>query len=127
MKLLLDTNALLWWFDDNPKLGRRARALIANSDSELMTSIVSLWEVSVKHRVGKMKANAAEIGRWLPSEGIALVPVKIAHLVALEALPSHHKDPFDHLILAQAKVEGAKIVTSDRAMADYGIACVSTS
>ncbi len=127
MRLLLDTNALIWWLTDDPKLGRRARALISDPENTVATSIVSLWEISIKWRVNKMDQPGSHFAALLEEQRIAILPVETAHLAALEELPFHHGDPYDHMVLAQAKVEGAAIITSDRRMADSDIPCISVA
>jgi PIN domain nuclease of toxin-antitoxin system len=124
MKLLLDTNALIWWCEDNPKLGPRARALIADPQNQVMTSIVSIWEISLKWRVGKMHLLGSDVAEQLEDEGILLLPLTPEHFKSLESLEFHHSDPFDHLILAQTQVEDAVLMTSDAIMKDYGVRCV---
>jgi PIN domain nuclease of toxin-antitoxin system len=124
MKLLLDTNALIWWCEDNPKLGPRARALIADPQNQVMTSIVSIWEISLKWRVGKMHLLGSDVAEQLEDEGILLLPLTPEHFKSLESLEFHHSDPFDHLILAQTQVEDAVLMTSDAVMKDYGVRCV---
>jgi PIN domain nuclease of toxin-antitoxin system len=124
MKLLLDTNALIWWCEDNPKLGSRARALIADPQNQVMTSIVSIWEISLKWRVGKMHLLGSDVAEQLEEEGISILPLTPVHFKSLESLEFHHGDPFDHLILAQAQVEGAVVMTSDAIMQEYGVRCV---
>jgi PIN domain nuclease of toxin-antitoxin system len=124
VKVLLDTNALIWWLRDDPKLGPKARQLIAGKESELLVSVISLWEVTMKWRVGKMEYAGSAFLNDLKSEDIEPLPISIEHLLVLEKLDMHHKDPFDHLILAQAKFEGAAIITSDREMTGYGVSCI---
>lgn len=124
MKILLDTNALIWWLSDNPKLGPRAKQVIAREDVELLVSVVSLWEITMKNRVGKMEYAGSDFLDDLTEEGIEPLNVLLSHLLALEQLPLHHKDPFDHLILAQAQVEGARVLTSDQQMVQYGVPCI---
>jgi PIN domain nuclease of toxin-antitoxin system len=127
MRLLLDTNVLIWWLRDDPKLGVRARHLIADEGIETLVSMISLWEITLKWRVGKMDFTGYSFLEALERERITPLGIKSAHLQALEHLPYHHRDPYDHLILAQAKVEGATIITSDRQMADYGVPCISAA
>lgn len=124
MRLLLDTNALIWWLEDSPKLGQRARALIADSGNEVMTSIVSLWEIAIKWRVGKMHAHATAFADLLADQNIAVLGVETCHIRELESLPFLHGDPYDHMILAQAKAEKAVVLTSDREMTAYAVPCV---
>jgi PIN domain nuclease of toxin-antitoxin system len=123
MKLLLDTNALIWWMDDEPMLGSKSRQLIAHPGHVIYVSVVSLWEITLKWRIGKYPLPGSAYQKFLAEERVDLMEVSSSHVVAVEGLAMHHKDPFDHLLLAQAKVEGASIITSDREMADYGIKC----
>jgi PIN domain nuclease of toxin-antitoxin system len=127
MKLLLDTNALIWWLIDDPSLGRRARARIADPRNQIMTSIVCLWEISIKWRVHKFDQPGTYFSGLIEEQGIGLLGVSPAHLAALEDLPFYHGDPYDHMVLAQARVEGASIMTSDRRMTDYGVPCVGVA
>lgn len=124
MRLLLDTHVLLWWLDDDPRLGRRARNLIADPDTDVLVSQVSLWETAIKQRIGKMKVGPAEILPRLPEFGFALLEIRNDHLLALTGLGKHHGDSFDHLLLAQALVEDAAVMTSDRKLPLYGIRCI---
>lgn len=124
MKVLLDTNALIWWLHDSVRLGPRAKALIVRPETEILVSVVSLWEISMKWRVSKFEFSGSALVDDLSNQGINPIPVRTDHVVALDALGYHHKDPFDHLLLAQAGVEGASILTSDRAMTEYGVPCI---
>lgn len=127
MKLLLDTHAILWWLDDDPRLENEARAIIMQGDAQLMVSIASLWEIAIKHRAGKLRATAALVASRLPEADIMILPVKVTHLTAMEQLPMIHRDPFDRLIVAQALVEPAQIMTTDDVVRQYGVACIGTS
>lgn len=124
MRLLLDTNAILWWLRDNPRLGLNARLLIADDTNDILVSVVSPWEVSMKYRVGKLDERGSALLTEIEAKGFTILPITSDHFVALDSLPSHHKDPFDHMLLAQASVENAAIITSDREMALYGIPCI---
>ena len=126
MRILLDTHAILWWLDDDQRLGSEARALIVQRDAQLMASIASLWEIAIKHRTGKLRATAALVASRLSEADIAILPVKVTHLTAMEQLPMIHRDPFDRLIVAQALVEPAQIMTNDDVVRQYGVACVGT-
>lgn len=127
MKILLDTNALIWWLTDNPKLGSRARSLIADPENSVATSIVCLWEISIKWRVKKMDNPGSYFALLLEDQRIGMLPIRPEHLAALEGLPFHHGDPYDHMVLAQAKVEEACVMTSDQRMADYDIRVIGVS
>lgn len=123
MKLLLDTHIMLWWLRDNPKLGPRTRSVIARSDSRLLVSVASFWEISIKARKGQFDEPGSSLFTDAIAQGIEVVGVNSQHLEALERLPNDrvHDDPFDHLILAQTIVEGAFLVTSDRDLLKYDV------
>ena len=126
MRLLLDTHVLLWWLRDDPLLRPQARALIADSDGEVLFSVVSCWEASVKHRVGKMEIRGSDLFDLAVEERFFPIGIEAAHLAELDRLPriAGHGDPFDHLLLAQAKRENAALMTHDREMTRYGVNCV---
>ena len=121
MRLLLDTHALLWWLSDDVRLGQAARDLIAEPSNDVLTSVVSLWEVQVKVRAGKLDADLADMLREIEAEAFVLLPVAPAHLLRLGTLPMHHRDPFDHLLMAQALVEDAVFVSDDRHVPRYAV------
>ena len=114
MRLLLDTHAILWWLSDDSRLGERARDLIENPGNDILISVVSLWEIVVKVRVGKLQANISEVIRALEAEAFDFLPVRPVHLEKLAELPLHHRDPFDHLLLAQSIAENATFMTDDQ-------------
>lgn len=126
MKLLLDTHALIWWFDDDPKLGQRARAMIADRRSTVLVSFASFWEMSIKHRLGKLDHIGSVLMQEAMACGFDIVALAPEHLEWLEQMhPSpDHKDPFDHIILAQAVVAEAILVTDDDKMRHYGVRCI---
>lgn len=121
MKLLLDTHALLWWLADDERLGARARDLIEDPGNDVLVGVVSLWEVIVKVRVGKLEADIEEVAAAIRRDGFALLDIGIAHLRGAAELPMHHRDPFDHLLIAQAAVEGATFISEDRHTPKYPV------
>ncbi len=125
MKLLLDTHALLWWLSDDDRIGGQARALIADPGNDVLVSVVSLWEIVVKVRVGKLEADIREIEGACDRSGFVSINVRPDHLRVLATLPMHHRDPFDHLLIAQAIAEDAAFVTDDRHAARYPVQAVS--
>jgi PIN domain nuclease of toxin-antitoxin system len=126
MRLLLDTHVLLWWQGDDPRLGSRVRALIADPDHQTVISWASLWEISIKYRKGKLDVSGAEVASEAVDDRFEFLDVNASHLAAYENLPkvAGHNDPFDHLLLAQAKVENIPLITADRHMTAYGVRCV---
>jgi PIN domain nuclease of toxin-antitoxin system len=119
VKLLLDTHALLWWLADDEQFGRRAKGLVEDPANDVLVSMVSLWEIAVKVRVGKLQADIREIADAVEKEGFTLLEIGVAHLLTLAGLPVHHRDPFDHLLIAQAITEDATFVSEDRNSARY--------
>lgn len=119
MRLLLDTHAMLWWIGGNPRLGPAARGMIEDAANEVLVSVASLWEAVVKQRVGKLEADLAHLVAALEESGFATLGITMRHLEALAALPAHHRDPFDHLLVAQAIAEDAALLTTDARLAAY--------
>ena len=126
MRLLLDTHVLIWWLRDDPLLGPNPRALIADQEVEVLFSVVSCWEASVKFRVGKMDISGSDLWSFATSERVKPIGVESRHIEELDRLArvAKHGDPFDHLLLAQAKAEEAALMTHDRAMSQYGVRCI---
>ena len=126
MKVLLDTNVLLWWLMGSPRLDDGSRDLIADPSNEILVSVVSLWEIAIKVRIGKLRADLHEIEGQIEQEGFQRVAIASAHLGALMPLPQHHRDPFDHLLMAQAISEEAVFLTSDRLVQRYPVRAIFT-
>jgi PIN domain nuclease of toxin-antitoxin system len=127
VRLLLDTHALLWWLADDQHLGSKARKLIEDPANDIFVSVASLWEITVKVRVGKLEANTEEISGAAIRDGFDLLGIEIPHLQTLAGLPLHHRDPFDHLLIAQAITEDATFVSQDRNASSYGVRLVTCS
>lgn len=124
MKLLLDTHIFIWLDSAPGKLSPQAHALCADTSNTLLLSVVSAWEMQVTAQLGKltlMLPLQQIITGQQQANGIQILPVELAHVLALDSLPLHHKDPFDRLLIAQAIVEGATILTADRAFAAYPV------
>jgi PIN domain nuclease of toxin-antitoxin system len=118
---LLDTHAALWLIASSRRLSPRARRVILESPHPLTVSAVSLWEVAMKRSLGKLRA-PADLSRRLAALGrIELLPVSPLHAEAVGELPWHHRDPFDRMLVAQARVERLSIISSDAALARYGV------
>jgi PIN domain nuclease of toxin-antitoxin system len=121
MKLLLDTHLLLWAAGQPDRLPDEARALIDSPESELFFSAASIWEVVIKRGLGRkdFQVDARLLRRGLLDNGYGELPVGSEHVVAIESLPSIHKDPFDRVLVAQAQVEGITLLTVDPVVAQY--------
>ena len=122
MRVLLDTHTFIWAITDERRLSPRARSLIASS--ELWWSVVSLWEAIQKAQVGKLSlplpAGPMLTGE-LSSNHVRLLPVSLSHVLRVEELPLHHRDPFDRLLIAQSIEEGWPIITADPWFAHYPV------
>ena len=125
MRLLLDTNALLWAVHDPSSLSARARALIESGEQELFVSAVSAVEISIKSRLGRLPAVGLPVSAYfewaLPRLDARALPFSVEHGAEVVHLPRHHKDPFDWMLMAQSRVEGIPIVTNDSKMPLYDV------
>lgn len=121
MNLLLDAHVALWAITDSPKLPQSARDLILSPKSTVWVSAASIWEIAIKHALGRgdMPVSSRDAARYFTESGYRLLPIEPEHAVAVEALPPHHQDPFDRLLVAQALVEPMRLVTHDRLVALY--------
>jgi PIN domain nuclease of toxin-antitoxin system len=122
--LLLDTHVVLWWQRDDRRLNQAARRAIARADL-VWVSAVSAWEVAVKMALGRLRL-AEPFRVLLSADDFTELPLTLAHADALAALPAHHSDPFDRALVAQVRVEGATLVSHDRALAPYGVPMIWT-
>lgn len=121
MKLLLDTHLLLWAADNIERVPTGARALMSDSQNELLFSVASLWEIAIKSGLNRPDfcVDARVLRRGLVDNGYRELPIFSEHAVAIGTLPSIHKDPFDRLLIAQATVEGILLLTDDTIVAQY--------
>ncbi len=121
MKLLLDTQLLLWAAAQPERLSARARRQLNNPENELLFSAVSLWEITIKSGLGRddFRVEPRVLRRGLLDNGYVELPITSEHAVNVDALPPSHKDPFDRLLLAQALVEGITLLTADEQLARY--------
>ena len=125
MRILLDTHALLWWLEGDPRIERQAQDLIADPANDILVSIASLWEIVVKVRVGKLEANIRDIVAAIDAQGFETLEIRPEHLEELVRLPMHHRDPFDHLLIAQAIAEGLTLLSEDQHVSAYPVAHVT--
>ncbi len=124
MRLLLDTHAFLWFINGDARFSATARALVEDSANTSSISVASIWEMAIKISIGKLTFRqpfTTLLPRQLERNGIVLLGITIDHALAVTALPFHHRDPFDRLLIAQAHIEGATMVTTDSIFARYGI------
>ena len=122
MKLLLDTHAFFWWSIEPERIPDRVLEACEDGTNDIILSVVSILEMEIKTHLGRMELEMPleELVRLHQTENdLQVLPLEAAHVYALRGLPSLHRDPFDRLLVAQALVEGARIVSSDSVIADY--------
>ena len=120
MMLLLDTHVLLWWLADDPTLSQTVRAAISNGKNLVFVSAATTWEMAIKRALGKLDM-PDNLEAALTANRFQPLPITIPHGLAVADLPHHHNDPFDRLLIAQAKVEGLTLVTRDEQIKKYDI------
>ena len=112
MKLLLDTHGVIWWLADDPNLTEQQRKAIQDRRNTCFVSAATVWEISIKKALGKLSIDPGYLDQ-LRSEGFVELPVSWKHAQAVHNLPPHHRDPFDRLLVAQARMEGMCLVSGD--------------
>lgn len=124
MRILLDTHALLWWLVGDERLSQQARGAIADTDNEIFVSAASAWEVATKFRIGKLPDAgplAVDFGREVRAQGFLPLAVTLEHGAAAGALPGAHRDPFDRMLIAQARSERMALISNESLFDDYEI------
>ncbi|HWF59210.1 MAG TPA: type II toxin-antitoxin system VapC family toxin [Nitrospira sp.] len=126
MNLLLDTHVFLWFVIHSPRLSKAMYHQIETT-SEVYISAASLWEVVIKIQLKKLSADPDELAANIADSGFQELSVSVRHALALKQLPLHHRDPFDRILLAQAHVEGLRLLTCDSNLKPYGPVCQMVS
>jgi PIN domain nuclease of toxin-antitoxin system len=124
MRLLLDTHAFLWWLAGDEALSASARAAIGDETDAVFVSAASTWEISTKHRLGKLPGVSAIVGdlaEAIEGQGFVGLPIAIRHGQTAGALPGPHRDPFDRMLIAQALLDDLVLVSSERVLDAYGV------
>ena len=124
MKILLDTHAFLWIISDSQKLTGKAKAAYIDTDNRLFFSAASLWEISIKVSIGKLKLSGdwhTVIKKELEINGIQWLPIESTHCQKIIDLPFHHRDPFDRMLISQACCEEMAIITTDKTFQKYDV------
>lgn len=128
MKLLLDTHVFLWWVNDAPELSETARAAISDPNNTCYLSMASCWEMAIKSSLGKLKLKKPVerfVSEQMQQNGFLMLDIELRHIAKIATLEFHHRDPFDRLLLSQAKTEKMTLVTVDSALLAYGTRCIS--
>jgi len=124
VRLLLDTHAFLWWLAGHSSLPVRVRAEIDTSGSDVFVSAASAWEIATKYRLGKLpqaELVASDVLLNVESQQFTPLPISVKHGQLAGALPGHHRDPFDRMLIAQAITEDLVLVSNERAFDAYGV------
>jgi PIN domain nuclease of toxin-antitoxin system len=127
MRLLLDTHTFIWYVTDNPRLSTHVKLLIEDENNEKLVSIASIWEMAIKHSIGRLNFSLPFIefvGQQLTVSNIGLLEINLQHIEVVASLPLHHRDPFDRLIIAQSMAEQIPILSVDAIFDAYAIARV---
>lgn len=129
MKLLVDTHVFIWFILDAPQLGPRAKALLMDPAHERFLSVVSVWEVVIKHDLGKLKLAEGVSGFLgdIEQAHFQVLDLTVSQVAELSGLPLHHRDPFDRMLIAQARSEGMDLLTSDAAFGAYDLKLIDAS
>lgn len=120
MRLILDTHILLWWWDDSPQLAQHLRDLIADPAHEVLVSAVSIAEIAVKRSTGRLVIQE-DFAEGIERDGFGELPLTASHGGRLASLPLLHRDPFHRMLVAQAQVEGATLITVDDMVRQYDV------
>jgi PIN domain nuclease of toxin-antitoxin system len=128
MRLLLDTHTFLWFVGGSSELSRKARNLIDDTNNTILLSSGSIWELAIKINLGKLHMTqepfASFMSDQMTTNGFQLLPITIEHSATLTTLPLHHRDPFDRLLIAQAKTKRIPLISRDEAFGMYDIECL---
>jgi PIN domain nuclease of toxin-antitoxin system len=123
MEALLDTHVVIWWFENAPRLSKRAAAILASPGNTLVVSAAVGWEISIKVNAGKLESSEliGDVHGYLAREGWLDLPISMDHAVRAGLLPLHHRDPFDRLLVAQAQALNLPILSADRGLDEYDV------
>jgi PIN domain nuclease of toxin-antitoxin system len=122
--VLLDTHALVWWLEAKDRLSPKAQSVISDSETTVLVSSASAWELAIKSQLGKFKSRELvdELDKEIQKEGFVELPISIEHALRAGSLPGRHKDPFDRMLISQALIEEVALVSADRYFDGYAIA-----
>jgi PIN domain nuclease of toxin-antitoxin system len=124
LRVLLDTHAFLWWISDDPRLSDRAREIMADGRNELFFSAASGWEISIKAGLGRLEV-PEDLQRFISDQlsrnAFQSLPIYLSHALRTRALPAHHRDPFDRILISQAIVEEMPLLSADPQISHYPV------
>lgn len=128
MKLLLDTHVFMWWADEPERLSQTLLSALEDEANVLILSVASIWEMQIKIQLGKLKLGLPLkklVASQQETNNLQVLSVELTHVLALDALPFHHKDPFDRLLVAQSIEEGLTLASADLKLSQYGVKLLS--
>lgn len=123
VNLLLDTNVLLWWLDGAERLSDAAVGSISDDSNDIVVSAATIWEIAIKKSLGKLAIDG-DVRQHLKEQWFRELPIDGRHAAEVENLPWHHRDPFDRMLVAQARCEGLTLLTGDRQLAGYDVPAI---
>jgi PIN domain nuclease of toxin-antitoxin system len=130
VRLLLDTHVWLWMIGEHERIDAETKRALTDPQTELFLSVASVWQIVIKHAAGKLKYTGqpgVQVPLHIERSGVSPLSISVGHALAAGALPIHHRDPFDRLIIAQAQVEELTLVTSDERFAAYDVPLMAVS
>jgi PIN domain nuclease of toxin-antitoxin system len=123
-RVLVDTHVLLWWLEGGKKLSKDSRAILQNAENSILVSAASAWEIAIKYKSGKLESASPLISHFhsaLEAESFVELPISVRHAIEAGLLKGLHKDPFDRVLIAQARIEDIAVVSTDKCFDDYGV------
>ncbi|MGH2963528.1 MAG: type II toxin-antitoxin system VapC family toxin [Solirubrobacterales bacterium] len=126
MRILLDTHVMLWALGDEDALSERGRRIVAEDAEEVLVSAASIWEASIKQSIGRLEVSG-DLVEAAERAGFDELPIMARHAAAITDLPLHHRDPFDRMLVAQARVEGLTLATADELLAAYDVSLLDAT
>jgi len=124
MNLLLDTHTFIWWACEPEKFSKKVLRACENKTNDLILSVASVWEMQIKLQLGKLELGHPLkdlISKQQDTNNLQILSISLSHVLALENLPAHHRDPFDRLLIAQAIEENLRLVSKDRVFSHYSV------
>ena len=125
MHILLDTRVFVWWLMEEPRLKKCVLDRIGDANSVVYISAISIWEILIKSNLGKIKMPTRGLEEQIRNNGFSALPISVSHALAAGALPMHHRDPFDRMLIAQAQVERLTLITSDTRIKQYKVSVLN--
>lgn len=124
MQYLLDTHIFIWWMEQDKKLSKEIRVFLDDPEIPIFLSVASIWEITIKIGKKKLQLNT-DVEKGVLASGFTMLPITLPHVLEVQTLPHHHKDPFDRILVAQAKSEGLVLITDDPSIRRYEVKTIA--